>query len=171
MWLFCLHVCVCTAGMPGAYRGLKKTLNWNWWQLWAATWALGSQLGSSGRAISALNLWAIYRSSPHRDFLFWIVWGNLEPPFLRAAQIKGRGRKKLSPFNFTFSRFHWQVHLPCCWGLPSLVLVLEPASSELQHRQQINCSLGILLAPIPDWGCWDIQLPNFWPFCQKPLLG
>lgn len=44
VWLFCLHVCLCTAGMPGDHRGHKKTLNWNWRQLraprecWEANW-------------------------------------------------------------------------------------------------------------------------------------
>jgi len=48
---------------PG--EGIRSHYRW----LWAILWLLGIELRTSGRAVSALNHWAI-APSPHGDILF-----------------------------------------------------------------------------------------------------
>lgn len=62
VWVFCLHVCLCTTCIPGAHRSHKRALDpWNWsygW-FWATMRFLGTEIGSSVRAMSVFNIWVI----------------------------------------------------------------------------------------------------------------
>ena len=62
LWLFCLHVYMCTKYMPSAHRGEKTVQmpwHWSYWWLRATLYVLGTEPGSSARAASVLNHWAI----------------------------------------------------------------------------------------------------------------
>lgn len=45
------------------------------WQLWALTWVLGSEHGTSGRVVSDLNLWGISPALSLRSFysVWWVI--------------------------------------------------------------------------------------------------
>lgn len=56
--LFSSHVCLRTTYVPGAHS-VQKTQqifrNWSYSRLWATVWVLGTEPGSSARAMGALN--------------------------------------------------------------------------------------------------------------------
>lgn len=60
----------------------------------------------------------------------WITWGEEDPPYIWATPSGGSAHKwtwKKEALGFACLTSCWQVHLSCCWGIPSLVL--EPTSS------------------------------------------
>lgn len=59
LYVFCLHVCVCTTCVPGAQGSQKRCWTpWNWRWLW---WMLGSKPRSSARTASVPKSWATSR--------------------------------------------------------------------------------------------------------------
>ena len=62
VWMFCLHVCMCT--MLGPW-------NWSYRQLWAIMWVLGNCLWSFAGAASAQNVWP---ASPAHECIFDFPW-------------------------------------------------------------------------------------------------
>ena len=63
VWMFCLHVCLHTMGISGAWRGQKMAsdlLNWSYRWLWASITVLGIRSWCSARVANILNHWAIY---------------------------------------------------------------------------------------------------------------
>jgi hypothetical protein len=61
VWVLDLYICIYTC-MPE--EGIRSHYRW----LWATMWLLGIELRTSGRAVGALNHWAI---SPAPTFLFF----------------------------------------------------------------------------------------------------
>lgn len=60
--MFCLHVCLCTTHISGAHRSHKRALDsWNqsYGWFWATVRFLGTEIGSSVRAMSVFNIWVI----------------------------------------------------------------------------------------------------------------
>lgn len=70
----CLHVCLCTTCMPAAHRNQKVSdpCNQNYTQLGAAMWVLRIELGSPGRAASALKRLSYFSSLPVSTFFFFL---------------------------------------------------------------------------------------------------
>lgn len=56
--------------------------------------------------------------------------------------------------------FHWQVHIFCCWGIPSLTL--ESTSLGFQH---------ILKTILRHTTLWTEQLLDSWTFCQVTAIA
>lgn len=89
VWMFGLHVCLCSVCFPGAL-GVKKrvldphTLTSRTAVRWGATKVLGLKLGSSGRALSTLQCPAI---SPAQ-----ILEKNPRPPSSKSQAMAARRR-------------------------------------------------------------------------------
>lgn len=71
VWVFCLHVYICTTYMPDAHKG-QIPWNGSYRLLWAATWMLWAKLGSSWRVASAPICSANHLSSSYVKFLIVI---------------------------------------------------------------------------------------------------
>lgn len=71
LFLFCYYYFFMCIGIFPACYVWGRLVPWNWsWQLWAATWVLGTEPESFGRAASVLNHWAISPATPRMTLNF-----------------------------------------------------------------------------------------------------
>lgn len=62
VWMFYLHVCMCTMGVPGAHRTQRRVsgpleLDYRWWR--ATIWVVETESGFSPKATITLKPWAV----------------------------------------------------------------------------------------------------------------
>lgn len=63
-----MHWCFVCITYVSRCEGVRS---WSYRQLWAAGWVLGTESSSIGRAVSALNHWAIF-PAPYHNFLWYM---------------------------------------------------------------------------------------------------
>ena len=128
--MFCLYVCLCDPLMclvpVEAKRRHLISWNWNYRQLWVTMWLLGIELRTSGRAVSALNCWAI--SLAPALISLWLL-GFERRTFGRAVSALNRWAiSPASPYFFKCENF-WAEAGEMDHQLRTLVASTEDLSS------------------------------------------
>ena len=115
--------------------GCQIPWNWNYRQLWAATWVLGIEPRSFGRAATALNCWAV---SPAPGFCFLNCSLSLVIQFLSLGLWLPHDLIYCWDFPLSFylthSIFHTKLYfILIFFTVSNWILVSYPAMSSLLH--------------------------------------